>query len=373
MHRLVRIEGLHDFRVSNTLKFVLYDGSKYITLEGEIRGDNYILFTEHQNDTSKLFKGFGITNDAAKLEYCKKQDPKCLNGVFPVHSSLTALKETLLSFFDLNTDIKIPPKYNIGDKVVIRSYYHSNSKASDYCCGFMSDMLKLGGKTVTIKSIHNLNPPRPQYKHYYEPYRYDVVENNWDWSSEMFEDSVISEDNKVVDSKIQIKEILSSRSKGFNVIFTNGNSIHLSVQGSGFLSGHNQIFKTCDRAIDDLSSFLNEELDCVRDTSGYEPYINKEENIWIFIDDLKYRFGTEECKKTINPEFYKHLKKKPKQGIIEQIEYSQTKTQGNAHQFCKRRGTVCRGNVPEGNRICGKRSKASVSSRPLGYREVIGY
>lgn len=365
MHRLVRVEGLHDFKVDNTLKFVLYDGSKYITLKGFIHKHKYIEFDNHLDTVDILFSGFGIKEP---LQYCKKFDPECSLGKFPEHSSLDALKKTVLSLFDLNTDITIPSKYKVGDKVVIRSKYHSNSKVSDYCCGFMSDMLKLGGKTVTIESIRKLDPPRVYYKHYYEPYSYNVVENTWDWSSEMFEDKVDK-----ADSKIKIKEIRGNyNSETFQVIFTKGDNLTLMVRGSGFLSGHNSVFKICGENIADLSNFLYEELDCLANTDGFEPYINKRENIWIFIDDLKYRFGTEECKKTINPEFYKHLKKKPKQGIIEQIEYSQTKTQGNAYQFCKRRGTVCRGDVPEGRTVQGKRSKASVSSRSLAYRAVIG-
>ena len=182
--------------------------------------------------------------------------------------------------------------------------------------------------------------------------------------------SEILKDN-IVGSKIQIKEIRKYDSETFKVIFTEGKDINLVVRESGFLCGHNLVFKTCGHHIKDLSNFLNEELDCVRNTDGYEPYIDKIENIWIFIEDLIYRFGTEEYKKIIHPKFYKHLKKR--QGIIEQIEYSQTKTQGNAYQFCKRRGTVCRGDVPEGHTVQGKRSKASVSSRSLAYRTVIGY
>lgn len=364
MHRLIRIDGLYNFKYNGLLKFVLYNGLNYITLEGEIANSNFILFKNHKDDVSKLFVGFGITDDDAKIEYCRKQDPTCVDGVFPMHSSLETLKKTLLSFFDLNTDIKIPSKYNIGDKVVIRSKYHSNSKASDYCCSFVSSMLELGGKTVTIKSINKLNSPRMQYKHYYEPYSYNVLENHWVWSSEMFEGKV--------DGKVQIKEIIEQDTDTWKIQLTNGKTIKLGVSGYGFLNGHNTVFRTCEHEKINLSNFLNQELDCVRNEKGFEPYIDKIENIWIFIDDLKYRFGTEECKKTISPEFYKHLKKKPKQGIIEQTEYSQTKIQENAYQFCKRRGTVCRGTVPEGNRICGKRSKASVSSRPLSYREIVG-
>lgn len=289
MHRLVRIEGLHDFKVDSTLKFVLYDGSKCTTLKGSIHSRKYIDFDNHHDSVDILFSGFGIKEP---LQYCKKFDPECSSGKFPEHSSLDALKKTILSFFDLNTDITIPSKYKVEDEIV--------------------------------------------------------------------------------DSKTQIKEIRKSDSETFKVMFTKGNTKTLTVRDSGYLSGHNQVFKTCDCVVTDLSDFLYEELDCLANTDGYEPYINQKENIWIFIDDLKYRFGTEECKKTINPEFYKHLKKKPKQGIIEQIEYSQTKTQGNAYQFCKRRGTVCRGDVPEGRTVQGKRSKASVSSRSLAYRAVIG-
>lgn len=365
MHRLVRIEGIYDFKVGNTLKFVLYDGSKYITLNGRIAESPYIIFKQdHTDSVNKLFGGFGCADHAAVMTYCKKHDPYCSYGTFPVHSSLEALKKTLLSFFNLNQDIKIPPKYSIGDKVVIRSKYHSDSNSDDYPGLFTEKMIKLGGETVTISSV-NFTTSSKYSKHYHEPYFYRVKENDWNWASEMFEDGI-------VDSKIQIREIKKYDSETFTVTFTDNSTRSLTVQGSGFLNGHNQIFRTCGKRKVNLSNFLNEELDCVKNTEGYEPYINRKENIWIFIDDLKYRFGTEECKKTINPEFYKHLKKKPKQGIIEQIEYSQTKTQGNAYQFCKRRSTVCRGNVPEGRTVQGKRSKASVSSRSLAYRAVIG-
>lgn len=362
MHRLVRIEGLHDFKVGNPLKFVLYDGSKYITLKGFINKDRYIEFNNHHGSVDTLFSGFGIEDP---LQYCRKFNTECPSGKFPEHSSLDALKKTVLSFFNLNTEIAIPSKYKVGDKVVIRSKYHSGSKDVDYPGLFTEKMIKLGGEIVTISSV-NFTTSSKYSKHYHEPYFYRVKENDWNWSSEMFED-------KVVDSKIQIKEIRGKyNSETFQVIFTKGDNITLMVRGSGFLSGHNSVFKTCGCVVSDLSNFLYEELDCLANTDGFEPYINRRENIWIFIDDLKYRFGTEECKKTINPEFYKHLKKKPKQGIIEQIEYSQTKTQGNAYQFCKRRGTVCRGNVQEGRTVQGKRSKASVSSRSLVYRAVIG-
>lgn len=364
MHRLIRIEGLHDFKVGNTLKFVLYDGSKYITLKGYIHSKRYISFDDHCDSAEKLFSGFRIKD---RIQYCKKFDDKCSTGYFPEHSSLDALKKTVLSFFDLNTDITIPSKYKVGDKVVIRSKYHLDSNSDDYPGLFTEKMIKLGGETVTISSV-NFTTSSKYSKHYHEPYFYQVKENDWNWSSEMFKDKVDK-----ADSKIKIKEIKGKySSETFQVIFTKGDNLTLMVRGSGFLSGHNSVFKICGNHIADLSNFLYEELDCLANTDGFEPYINKRENIWIFIDDLKYRFGTEECKKTINPEFYKHLKKKPKQGIIEQIEYSQTKTQGNAYQFCKRRGTVCRGDVPEGRTVQGKRSKASVSSRSLAYRAVIG-
>ena len=367
MHRLVRIEGLHDFRVDNPLKFVLYDGSNYIKLQGEITSSNYIRFTAHDISTKKLFEGFGITNIDARLSYCKKHDPDCTAGIFSYHSSLSALNRILRSFFDLNQHIKIPSMYNVGDQVRIKSKYDVGSESSDYPSGFTNMMLD-NGKNNKVYTIKQVTPDHQYYKkHFKEPYNYELKELSYVWSAAMFEGKVDKED-----PTIQIKDIIKNNTNTWTVKLTNNKTIKLQIQGSGFLENHNAVFRSCDHKVDDLSYFLNQELDCVRDKCGYEPYINKKENIWIFIDDLKYRFGTEECKKTINPEFYKHLKKKPQQGIIEQIEYSQTKTQRNAYQFCKRRGTVRGGDMPEGNRICGKRGKASVSSRPLGYREVIG-
>lgn len=366
MHRLVRIEGLHDFRISNPLKFVLYDGSNYIELKGKISDANYILFENHTNSTFKLFEGFGI-NEKAKLSYCQKQDPDCVHGFFPEHSSLDTLKQTLISFFNLNRHIKIPPMYKVGDKVRIKSKYDIGSSSSDYPCGFLDTMLKCGktDQVYTIQEVRSNN----QYlkKHFKEPYHYQVKELSGVWSAAMFANPA----NKV-DNEVQIKEIIQKNTNSWEVQLTNNQTIKLEVQGSGFLEGHNSVFRRCGHKVDNLSHFLNQKLDCVKDERGYEPYIDRKENIWIFIDDLKDRFGTEECKKTINPEFYKHLKNKPKQGIKEQLQYSQTKTQGNAYQFCKRRGTVCRGDVPEGRTVQGKRSKASVSSRPLANRTVIG-
>lgn len=367
MHRLVRIEGLHNFKQYAPLTFVLYNGSKYITLEGEITNSNYILFRNHQDDVSTLFVGFGIT-DNAKIAYCKKQDPNCVDGIFPMHSSLAALKKTLLSFFDLNTDIKIPSMYKVGDKVQIKSEYDLGSSAYDYPCSFTDMMLEMGSeeKTYIISSIHDLAKTATHYsqKHYKEPYFYKIQTDSHDWSVAMFKGEI--------KFKVQIEQITGGP-KYFYVKFTNGCIKRLWVQSYGFISGHNEVFKLCGHRVDDLATFLNEELDCVRNEPGYEPYINKKENIWIFIDDLKYRFGTKECKKTINPKFYKHLKKKPQQGIVEQIEYSQTKTQENAYQFCKAKGTVCRGNVPEGRIVSGKHSKATVSSRPLAYGTAVGW
>ena len=255
MHRLVRIEGLHDFQVGNPLKFVLYDGSNYITLDGFIHRHNYIEFKNHTIDCIKLFQGFGINSELKAWKYCKQYDDKCTNGLFPQHSSLVALKKTLRSFFNLNQHIKISSLYKVGDKVKIKSKYDQNSKCEDYPCGFTREMLnKYGEITDTIKEVVSSN--YFSKKHYVEPYVYQLKSNAYTWSASMF------------DGKI---------------------------------------------------------------------------------------------------------KNKPKQGILGQIEYSQTKTQGNAYQFCKARGTVRVGNVPEGNRICGKRSKTSISSRPLGYRKVTGY
>lgn len=144
-------------------------------------------------------------------------------------------------------------------------------------------------------------------KYFEEPYRYSVKETPFNWSSSMF--SGLAEE-QTPSSNLQITSINDVASDRWKVHLSNGEAISLSV------------------------------------------------------------IGTEECKKTIIPEFYKFLKNPPKREITQ---VSQQKTQGNAYQFQRRKGTVRVGDVPEGNRICGKRSKASVSSRPLSYRKGVSY
>jgi hypothetical protein len=369
MHRLVRIEGLHNFKQYAPLTFVLYNGSKYITLEGEIASSNYILFRNHQDDVSKLFVGFGIT-DNTKIAYCKKQDPNCVDGIFPMHSSLAALKKTLLSFFDLNTDIEIPPMYKVGDKVRIKSKYDLNSDSTDYPCGFSGVMLEKGidGKIYTISSIRTPKSLSIRtLRHYKEPYYYTLKENSYNWSAAMFEDKIEELKSDQKDS-IKITSI-----KNLIVSFTDGDSIKLNSD-TLYYQGFCDVIRKVDRSFpySTYGDIFHSRITCSRRCHCVEPEVQEKSLKWVILDYLKYYFGTEECKKTIDPDFYKYLKEKPKQGIIEQIDYSQTKTQGNAYQFCKRRSTVCRGNVPEGRTVQGKRSKASVSSRSLAYRAVIG-
>ena len=367
MHRLVRIEGLHNFKHYSPLKFVLYNGLTYITLEGEIGENNYVLFKNHQDDTSKLFVGFGITDDAAKIEYCKKHDLECLDGIFPVHSSLEALKRTLLSFFNLNTDIKIPSIYKVGDKVRIKSKYDLNSSSSDYPCSFMEGMLDKGGDIYTISSIHTYESHSIRtLRHYKEPYYYTLKETSYNWSAAMFEDKIKELKSDQKDS-VKITSI-----KDLTVSFTDGKSIKLylaTLYYEGFCNVIRKIDKTF--GYGRYGNIFHSRITCSNRDNCIEPEVQNQSLKWVLLDYLKYYFGTEECKKTINPGFYKYLKEKP-EIISDKTEVKQTKTQRNAHQFCKRRGTVCRGTVPEGNRICGKRSKASVSSRPLSYREIVG-
>lgn len=369
MHRLVRIEGLHDFKTGRSLEFILYDGTNYITLRGRIHSENYIIFEDHKTNVDKLFSGFRITDDAAKLEYCKKQDPKCSNGIFPVHSSLKALKETLLSFFDLNRDIKIPSIYKVGDKVRIKSKYDLNSSSIDYPHTFTAGMLDKGGKIYTISSVNARDIPSIRtLKHYKEPYYYTLNEDSYSWSAAMFEDKIEKFKSDQKDS-VKITSI-----KDLIVSFTNGTSIRLS-SNTLYYHGFCNVIRKVDITFeyDKYGDIFHSRITCSRRDNCVEPEVQEKSLKWVILDYLKYYFGTEECKKTINPDFYKYLKEKPQQDIVEQIKYSQTKTQGNAYQFCKMRGTVRVGDVPEGNRICGKRSKASVSSRPLGYRKVTGY
>ena len=367
MHRLVRIEGLHDFKYYNHLKFVLYDGSKYIILNAKIQ-ENYIMFDDFERSANILFKGFGIKD---RWEYCKKYDARCSDGIFPVFSSLSLLKKTLLSFFDLNTDIEIPPMYKVGDKVRIKSEYDLGSDMADYPCGFAEKMLAIGSdkKTYTISSIQYSTKTALNYerKHYKEPYYYKLEENIYNWSAAMFEGEVAKYESSTKESA-KISSI-----EGVMVHLTNGEKIRL-YRATNYYSGVLKVLENL-RIIKKGSpygSIFHSKIMCSKRDCCYEPEVIDGSLLWVILDYLKYYFGTEECKKTINPEFYKYLKEKPKQGIVEQIEYSQTKTQGNAYQFCKRRGTVCRGDVPEGRTVQGKRSKASVSSRSLAYRAVIG-
>lgn len=371
MHRLVRIEGLHDFKYYNPLKFVLYDGSKYIILYGKIAARNHIVFEHHTYSMFTLFTGFGITSISAIKTYCKKQDPHCLEGIFPEHSSLDALKKTLISFFDLNMDIKIPPMYKVGDKVQIKSEYDLGSSAYDYPCSFTDMMLEMGSeeKTYTISSIHDLAKTATHYsqKHYKEPYYYKLQEStNW-WSAAMFKGQMEELKSNQKDS-VKITSI-----KDLTVSFTDGDSFKLHWN-DWYYRGFCRVIKKVDRSFDGdrYGNIFHSRIICSKRDRCVEPEVPDGSLKWVILDYLKYYFGTEECKKTINPEFYKYLKKKPQQGIVEQIDYSQTKTQKHAYQFCKRRGTVCRGDVPEGHTVQGKRSKASVSSRSLAYRAVIG-
>lgn len=368
MHRLVRIEGLHDFKIGNSLKFVLYDGSKYITLDGKISEQKYIEFVKHSYSADTLFEGFGIKD---RLKYCQKHDAKCDDGFFPEHSSLEALKKTLLSFFDLNTNINIPSMYKVGDKVRIKLNYDLGSGLQDYPCGFTEFMLSMGSdeKTYTISSIKNFTNLDPLYslRHYTEPYYYVLKENSYNWSAAMFEDKIEELKSDQKDS-IKITSI-----KNLIVSFTDGDSIKLNSD-TLYYQGFCDVIRKVDRSFSCsmYGDIFHSRITCSRRYHCFEPEVQEKSLKWVILDYLRYYFGTEECKKTINPEFYKYLKEKPKQGIIEQIEYSQTKTQGNAYQFCKRRSTVCRGNIPEGRTVQGKRSKASVSSRSLAYRAVIG-
>ena len=364
MHRLVRIEGLHDFKIGNSLKFVLYDGSKYVTLDGKIREQKYIEFVKHTYSADTLFAGFGIKD---RWEYCKKYDTKCHDGFFPEHSSLDALKKTLLSFFNLNTNITIPPMYKVGDKVRIKSEYDSGSNINDYPCGFTDVMLSMGSdeKTYTISSIKNFTNLDPLYslKHYKEPYFYELKEDSHCWSAAMFKGEI-----KELKDSVKIASIKSS-----TVFFTDKVHITLDITENYYVGILRVLRKLHQPLVDNkYGSIFHSRITCSKRDTCYEPEVTDPSLLWVILDYLKYYFGTEECKKTINPEFYKYLKEKPKQGIIEQIEYSQTKTQPHAYQFCKVRGTVCRGNVPEGRTVQGKRSKASVSSRSLAYRAVIG-
>lgn len=367
MHRLVRIEGLHNFKHYGPLKFVLYNGSNYITLEGEIMEDNYILFKNHQDDVSKLFVGFGITDNYAKIEYCRKQDPTCVDGIFPMHSSLEALKKTLLSFFDLNQDIEIPSIYRVGDKVRIKSKYDLNSNSTDYPYGFTAGRLDKGGKIYTISCVHTSKSLSIRtLRHYKEPYHYTLKGDAYDWSAAMFEDKIEELKSDQKDS-VKITSI-----KDLTVSFTDGKSIQLSL-ATLYYEGFCNVIRKVDKTFGDghYGYIFHPRITCSNRDNCINPEVKEESLKWVILDYLKYYFGTEECKKTINPGFYKYLKEKP-EIISDKTEVKQTKTQGNAHQFCKRRGTVCRGTVPEGNRICGKRSKASVSSRPLSYREIVG-
>ena len=57
------------------------------------------------------------------------------------------------------------------------------------------------------------------------------------------------------------------------------------------------------------------------------------------------------------------------------VEYnlSTTKTLSHESKFQRKKACIKRGTRPEGNRVCGKRSKASVVSGHLSYRKVIGF
>lgn len=363
MYRLVRIEGFHDFRMGSELKFVLYNGLEYKSYDAVVNA-YYITIKGYTN--SQIFKDLGIENP---MEYCEKYS-KVTIGDFPVHKSIEDLKTTIKSFFDLNNHITIPSLYKVGDKVRIKSKYDENSKENDYPCSFTKKMLKdYGDKIYTIKFVNPSSITLVDCKHYLEPYVYLLDEDTYSWTAAMFE-SKQNDSDLIVLSELKIVNITQSDPETFKVIYSNDKHEFLSVRGSGFLNGHNKVYKKFEK-FKDLTSLLKSELTCVKD-NGFEPYIDKKENIWIFIDHLKYKFGTDKCKQTINPEFYKYLRKKP-EIISDKTEVKQTKTQGNAYQFCKMRGTMRVGDVPEGNRICGKRSKASISSRPLGYRKVVGY
>lgn len=166
---------------------------------------------------------------------------------------------------------------------------------------------------------------------------------------------------------------LKSYIGGVMVHLTNGKKIRL-YRATKYYSGVIEVLEALGIVQKEQAygSTFHSRIMCSNREKCYEPEVIDGSLLWVILDYLKYYFGTEECKKTINPEFYKYLKEKPKQGIVEQIEYSQVKTQKHAYQFCKRRGIVCRGDVPEGRTVQGKRSKASVSSRSLAYRAVIG-
>ena len=307
MHRLVRIEGLHNFKYGAYLKFVLYDGSKYITLKGYIHKNNHIVFENHHIDSSKLFKGFGIMSDETKLAYCKKYDHHCSFGYFPEHSSLNALKKTLLSFFDLNQDIEISSTYSLR-------------------------------------------------------------EDAYDWSAAMFKGKIEELESNQKDS-IKITSIEDSI-----VSFTDNCKITLYLTGN-YYQGVLDVLRKLHQPLigGKYGSTFHSRITCSSRDTCYEPEVIDNSLLWVILDYLKYYFGTEECKKTINPGFYQYLIEKPKQGIVEQIEYSQVKTQKHAYRFRKTRGTVCRGDVPEGRTVQGKRSKASISSRPLAYGTAVGW
>lgn len=69
-------------------------------------------------------------------------------------------------------------KYNIGDKVTIRSldWYNANKDERGYVGYFVPSMANYCGQEATIVEVIN------------RIYLIDIDDSNWFWSDEMFED-----------------------------------------------------------------------------------------------------------------------------------------------------------------------------------------
>jgi len=78
------------------------------------------------------------------------------------------------------------PKYRAGDIVTIKQLSKNDCCSGNYRFGLNSEMVALGGKSYTIRSVELSTADAGKIPD--DGYRYKLAGEMWSWASSMFED-----------------------------------------------------------------------------------------------------------------------------------------------------------------------------------------